>query len=75
MNAGSRRHWPERVVHSDIDIVSLTPGSDLARLGKPAGDAHVNARIVDQVAVDQLAEFPLAAELFTGRQRHPGSLA
>src|SRR5947208_466636 len=62
LQAGGGRDGAERVVYRQLDVVGLAPAGDLARLGEAAGDAEVDARVVDPLLLDQLAELPLRAE-------------
>src|SRR5204863_8866803 len=73
LQAGGRRDRPERVVYRQLDVMGLAPAGDLARLGEAAGDAEVDARVVDPLLLDQLAELPLRAELLARRQRDAGA--
>ena len=58
-----------------LDVVGLAPSCDFASLADPAGDAQIDARIVDKVLVNELAELPLGRELFTGGEWNTGLLA
>src|SRR5438105_5648583 len=58
-----------------LDAVGLAPASDLASLGQTANDTQIDTAVVDQVFFNQLAELPLAGELFAGGQRNGGLLA
>ena len=62
-------------MHHHLDVVRLAPAGDLPGLGKAAHDAQIDARVVDPLVLDHLAEPPLAAELLARRQRHPGARA
>ena len=57
-------------MNDQLDVVGLAPAGDLARLGEAAGDANVDAGIVDPLLLDQLAKFPFRGELFAGCDGH-----
>ena len=59
MQAGRRGDRTQRIVAGQFDVMRLAPAGDLARLGQPADNADVNARVIDQVLFDKLPEFPL----------------
>ena len=75
MKARRRRDRAERVVRGDGDVVCLAPAGDLARLGKAANIAQVDAGEVDPVIFNSLTKLPLRGPLLTHRDRDGRVLA
>src|SRR5579859_3441906 len=75
LKAGGGGDRTERIVQSNLDVVSLAPPGDLPSLGKAADDRQVDPSIIDQIALDQLAELPFIGELLARAERHRRLLA
>ena len=58
-----------------LDVVGFAPACNFASFADPAGDAQIDARVVDKVLVNELTELPLRRELFTGGEWNTGLLA
>ena len=72
MQARGRRHRTERIVRRRMDVVRLTPSSDLLRLRQPSGDAEIYTTVVHQVFLDRLPKRPLAVPLFSNSDGYRG---
>src|SRR5436305_7614651 len=70
MEAGRRAYRTIGVVRDQVDVVGLAPPRDLLALGDARADGRVDAGVVDQVLLDELAVLPFAGELLACRQRH-----
>jgi hypothetical protein len=73
MKAGGSGDRPEAIVDGMFDIVALAPASNLFRVRDTAGEAKVDARVLDPVFLDQLSELPLAGDLLACRQWDRGA--
>ena len=66
-DAGSGTNGTKRVVRGDIDVMGLTPMSDLEGFSQPSHDAEIDAGVVDPFTLDHLAEGPFRRPLLAGR--------